>query len=78
MLYAKSFTFFKYSEVIKACCLTQDFDELEDGDDTLCSSNTLSGGQKVRITLARAVYQVKNRISLYGTTGECTLKILYN
>lgn len=47
-----------YSTVIKACALEQDFSELEKGDQTRIGSKgaTLSGGQKHRIALARAVY----------------------
>ncbi|CAD6196013.1 unnamed protein product [Caenorhabditis auriculariae] len=48
-----------YQDVIKSCQLESDLSRLDNGDDTLVGENgiTLSGGQKARISLARAVYQ---------------------
>ncbi|NXI42835.1 MRP7 protein, partial [Galbula dea] len=50
-----------YEEVIEACALTDDLSVLPAGDQTEVGENgvTLSGGQKARIALARAVYQDK-------------------
>ncbi|CAG8970709.1 hypothetical protein HYALB_00001490 [Hymenoscyphus albidus] len=47
-----------YDKTIKACALTEDFAQLPDGDDTEVGERgiSLSGGQKARLTLARAVY----------------------
>ncbi|XP_063913812.1 probable multidrug resistance-associated protein lethal(2)03659 isoform X2 [Zophobas morio] len=49
----------KYDEVIKVCALERDFALFPYGDSTLVGSRgtTLSGGQKSRINLARAVYK---------------------
>ncbi|XP_041822001.1 ATP-binding cassette sub-family C member 4-like isoform X2 [Chelmon rostratus] len=49
----------KYDRVIKACALKRDLELLPDGDLTLIGDRgaTLSGGQKARVNLARAVYQ---------------------
>ncbi|KAJ8918452.1 hypothetical protein NQ315_008149 [Exocentrus adspersus] len=49
----------RYNKVITACALEQDFQQLPNGDQTLIGDRgtTLSGGQKARINLARAVYR---------------------
>lgn len=48
----------RYNETIRACALQKDLDMLTDGDRTELGANgvNLSGGQKWRVTLARAVY----------------------
>ncbi|KAL4766171.1 putative ABC multidrug transporter [Aspergillus foveolatus] len=47
-----------YTSVINACALTQDFEQLPCGDETIIGSKgiSLSGGQSQRIAIARAVY----------------------
>jgi len=48
----------RYDRVIEACCLPVDFAELTNGDMTEAGENgtSLSGGQKSRVALARALY----------------------
>ncbi|XP_066402761.1 ATP-binding cassette sub-family C member 10 [Molothrus aeneus] len=50
-----------FEEVLEACALSEDLNILPAGDQTEVGENgvTLSGGQKARIALARAVYQEK-------------------
>ncbi|PKS08941.1 hypothetical protein jhhlp_003554 [Lomentospora prolificans] len=48
----------RYRKIIECCCLEPDFDQLLAGDQTLAGENgtTLSGGQRARVGLARALY----------------------
>jgi ATP-binding cassette subfamily C (CFTR/MRP) protein 1 len=47
-----------YEKTVKACALLDDFAQLPDGDETTVGERgiSLSGGQKARLALARAVY----------------------
>ncbi|GMF97566.1 unnamed protein product [[Candida] boidinii] len=58
IIFGKAFDQEKYRTVIKACALENDLDILPAGDRTEIGERgiTLSGGQKARINLARAVY----------------------
>lgn len=59
ILFGKDLETQKYERVIKACALKRDMELLPDGDQTMIGDRgaTLSGGQKARVNLARAVYQ---------------------
>ncbi|EDK31969.2 ABC transporter C family protein (macronuclear) [Tetrahymena thermophila SB210] len=65
ILFGKPYEQNFYNEVIKACSLDQDIDILPNGDETEIGERgiNLSGGQKARLSLARAVYS-KNDIYL--------------
>ncbi|XP_061403043.1 ATP-binding cassette sub-family C member 4-like [Musca vetustissima] len=57
----------RYQKVIEACALSEDFKQLRYGDATLVGEGgaSLSGGQKARVNLARAVYNNKASIYLF-------------
>ncbi|CAL8080013.1 unnamed protein product [Orchesella dallaii] len=59
ILFGRPFDPIKYEEVVSACALESDFLQLSQGDMTILGERgiTLSGGQKARISLARALYQ---------------------
>lgn len=58
ILFGEPFDADKYWEVIESCALRTDLEILEDGDFTEIGERgiSLSGGQKARVALARAVY----------------------
>uniref|UniRef100_A0A670I1J2 ATP binding cassette subfamily C member 10 n=1 Tax=Podarcis muralis TaxID=64176 RepID=A0A670I1J2_PODMU len=62
ILFGKEYDARFYQEVIEACALSDDLNILPAGDQTEVGENgvTLSGGQKARVALARAVYQDKD------------------
>lgn len=49
---------FRYQRVLRACALEKDMEEFPEGDATMLGSRgyRLSGGQRARVALARAVY----------------------
>ncbi|XP_054459670.1 ATP-binding cassette sub-family C member 10 [Anoplopoma fimbria] len=62
ILFGKDYDPTFYQEVIEACALSDDLNVLPKGDRTEVGENgvTLSGGQKARVALARAVYMDKD------------------
>ncbi|RDW43132.1 LOW QUALITY PROTEIN: P-loop containing nucleoside triphosphate hydrolase protein, partial [Yarrowia lipolytica] len=58
IVFGREFDADKYRHVLKVCQLASDLDHMEHGDKTMIGERgiTVSGGQKARINLARAVY----------------------
>lgn len=59
ILFGADFDKKRYAEVVRVCCLEKDMEQFPDGDHTIVGDRgaSLSGGQKARINLARAVYR---------------------
>lgn len=54
----------QYDKTVNACGLDSDFKQFPYGDLTAVGEKTLSGGQKARVSLARAVYRASDIILL--------------
>ena len=58
ILFGESYDEPRYTRIIEACALTEDFQRFPNGDQTVVGERgaVLSGGQRARVSLARAVY----------------------
>lgn len=59
IIFGQKFERQRYQKVVKVCALQKDFKQFPQGDQTIVGErgSSLSGGQKARINLARAVYR---------------------
>ncbi|KAF9099073.1 hypothetical protein BGX27_000668, partial [Mortierella sp. AM989] len=59
ILFGSAFNQERYAKIIKACELTRDISLFPEGDETIIGEKgvTLSGGQRARVSLARAAYK---------------------
>ena len=58
ILFGQPYNETRYFQVVEACALTEDLQKLPKGDETVVAERgvALSGGQRARVSLARAVY----------------------
>lgn len=57
IVFGQDFDAERYAQVVEACALKRDFDYFDCGDLTYIQEESLSGGQKARINLARCLYR---------------------
>lgn len=69
----------RYRDTLSACALDKDLEFLEDGDQTEIGEKgiTLSGGQKARVSLARAVYSRAQNVLMDDVLSAVDGKYLY-
>ncbi|XP_012524038.1 multidrug resistance-associated protein 7 isoform X1 [Monomorium pharaonis] len=77
ILFGKPYDHNKYKNILNACALTSDLNSLPNKDLTAIgeAGNTLSGGQKTRISLARAVYADKDIYLLDDILATLDVKV---
>ncbi|KYM96883.1 PREDICTED: multidrug resistance-associated protein 7 [Cyphomyrmex costatus] len=77
ILFGKPYDHNKYKNILNACALTSDLNLLPNKDLTAVgeAGNTLSGGQKTRISLARAIYADKDIYLLDDILATLDVKI---
>lgn len=59
ILFGQTYDKIRYNKVVKSCALVTDFKQFSNGDKTLVGERgtSLSGGQRARLSLARAMYK---------------------
>ncbi|KAA0200617.1 hypothetical protein HAZT_HAZT003296 [Hyalella azteca] len=72
ILFGSAYNKVRYDAVVQACALHEDITQLTRGDATKCGENgqCLSGGQRTRVALARALYQQKSVYLLDGVLSS--------
>lgn len=80
IIYSKPYNEEKYREVIKVCCLEKDLSSLPGGDDYMVGDRgmNLSGGQKVRISLARCCYSESDIILLDDSLASIDSQVSFH
>lgn len=68
ILFGQEYQQERYASVLKACALEADVEHMALGDATFIGDRgvTLSGGQRARLSLARAMYQVCLKAVVYS------------
>ena len=80
VLFGEEFDAERYWNVLDVCALHQDIEKFEYGDQTLVGERgvILSGGQKARVSLARAIYRNRDIYLLDDPlSGENFLKLTF-
>lgn len=70
----------RYWKVVEVCALQKDFEQFPLGDQTIVSERggSLSGGQKARINLARAIYRQADVYLLDDPlSAVCTIEVIH-
>jgi ATP-binding cassette subfamily C (CFTR/MRP) protein 1 len=77
IIFGSSFDQEWYSKVVEACALSTDLDSLPAGDQTELGERgiNLSGGQKARIALARAVYSQRSTVLMDDTLAAVDSRV---
>uniref|UniRef100_A0A4W5RNL0 ATP-binding cassette, sub-family C (CFTR/MRP), member 10 n=1 Tax=Hucho hucho TaxID=62062 RepID=A0A4W5RNL0_9TELE len=80
ILFGRDYNSSFYQAVVEACALTDDLNILPNGDRTEVGENgvTLSGGQKARLALARAVYMEKDIFLLDDPLGAVDTDVAHH
>ena len=77
ILFGEQYEEWKYNRVIEACALTEDIEKFPDCDQTIVGERgvVLSGGQRARVSLARAVYVEADLYLLDDSFSALDLKV---